>query len=288
MQLITINDDTYPQKLLSIHNPPPKLYIEGNEKLLNNTSVAIVCSRKFTKYGEKYTKEFASVLSANNICIVSGLALGIDSIAHQNSMRNIGKTIAVIGSGFNNIYPPENANLVKQILENDGCIISEYSPDMPIDMSNFPKRNRIIVGLSNGIFVVEAAQRSGSTLTGNLALKENKKVFCLPRNIEEIKGVGTNMLIQKGAKLVLNPNDILEDFGIEPLYFEYTESITTTPLFIPDEYKKIYNFLSSTPININALSKKTCLSINELTSKLTMMEIEGYIKSLPCNEYVRL
>ena len=107
-------------------------------------------------------------------------------------------------------------------------------------------------------------------------------------SLEEIKGVGTNMLIQKGAKLVLNPNDILEDFGIEPLYFEYTESITTTPLFIPDEYKKIYNFLSSTPININALSKKTCLSINELNSKLTMMEIEGYIKSLPCNEYVRL
>lgn len=288
MQLITINDDTYPPKLLSIHNPPPKLYVEGNEKLLNTISVAIVGSRKFTTYGEKYTNEFASVLSANNICIVSGLALGIDSIAHQNSMRNIGKTIAVIGSGFNNIYPSENADLVKQILENDGCIISEYSPDMPVDMSNFPKRNRIIVGLSNGVLVVEAAQRSGSTLTGNLALKENKKVFCLPRNIEEIKGIGTNMLIQKGAKLVLHPNDILKDLDIEPLNINYTESIPIASSFIPNEYKEIYNFLSNTPINVNTLSKKTTLSINELSSKLTMMEIEGYIKSLPCNEYVRL
>ncbi len=288
MQLITINDDTYPQKLLSIHNPPPQLYVEGNEKLLNNTSIAIVGSRKFTNYGEKYTKEFASVLSANNICIVSGLALGIDSIAHQNSMMNIGKTIAVIGSGFNNIYPPENANLVKQILENNGCVISEYSPEMPADMSNFPKRNRIIVGLSSGVLVTEAAQRSGSTLTGNLALKENKKVFCLPRNIEELKGIGTNMLIQKGAKLVLHPNDILKDLEIEPLNINYTESISIAPTFIPNEYKEIYNFLSNTPINVNTLSRKTTLSINELSSKLTMMEIEGYIKSLPCNEYVRL
>lgn len=288
MQLITINDNTYPQKLLSIHNPPQKLYVEGNEKLLNSTSIAIVGSRNFTKYGEKYAQEFANVLSKNNICIVSGLALGIDSIAHQNSMKNIGKTIAVIGSGFNNIYPPENANLVKQILENNGCIISEYPPDIPVDMSNFPKRNRIIVGLSNGILVVEAAQRSGSTLTGNLALKENKKVFCLPRNIDDIKGVGTNMLIQKGAKLVLNANDILKNLGIKPLNLKYTEPIITTSNLIPNEYKNIYNYLSSTPININTLSQKTALSINELNSKLTIMEIEGYIKSLPCNEYVRL
>lgn len=168
MKIIKTTDSKYPKRLLEIKNPPEKLYVEGNEELLNNDSLAIVGSRNCTEYGIKYAKEFASKISRNNITIISGLAIGIDAVAHEASKDNKGKTIAVLGSGLKNIYPKENKELFNQILENGGCVISEYGPDEKINMKNFPTRNRIISGMAMGVLVVEAGYRSGSTITGRL------------------------------------------------------------------------------------------------------------------------
>ena len=165
MKIIKITDIKYPKRLLEIKNPPKQLYVEGNEKLLNNDSLAIVGSRNCTSYGIKYAKEFASEISKNNITIVSGLAIGIDSVAHAFSKDSNGKTIAVMGCGLDKIFPKENKELFNQILENNGCIISEYPPNTEINTKNFPKRNRIISGISLGVLVIEAAYRSGSTIT---------------------------------------------------------------------------------------------------------------------------
>lgn len=312
MKIITKEDKDYPQRLLELKKPPEKLYVKGNEKLLNNKSLAIVGSRRCTEYGIKYTKIFANTIANHNITIVSGLALGIDAMAHEAAQNCTGNTIAVLGCGLNHIYPKENERLLNKILENNGCIISEYEPDEPIDMKNFPKRNKIVSGISNAIFVVEAGWRSGSTITGHLGLKQGKNVFCLPRDIETTNGIGTNELIQKGAKLVTSPQDILEEFGIhekvqkapmirpkkqvqalqnqikqiEQEYSHANTSLTTCLTNqaipeIPQEQLDIYKLLSYTPQNIQHLIKSSGLSMPRITQKLMMLELQGYIKSLP-------
>ena len=166
----------YPKNLKNISNSPDKLYVIGNEKLLNNRSIAIVGSRKCSEYGVKYAKKFAKEISKEGITVVSGLALGIDSVAHEFSKGEEGKTIAVVGCGLNHIYPEENKELFFSILKSDGCIVSEYEPDSEIDMKNFPKRNRIISGISDGVLVVEASYKSGSSITGRLGLQQNKRI----------------------------------------------------------------------------------------------------------------
>jgi DNA processing protein len=173
--------------------------------------VAIVGTRRMSKYGEKITRIFSSELSKNGICIVSGLAKGIDTIAHENSCNNEGKTIAVLGSGFNHIYPKENNSLYKKIVEDGGLVISEYSPETSPEAQNFPKRNRIISGLSFGTIVVEAPLRSGALITADLALEQGKEVYCVPGNIDSFRSAGTNLLIKQGAKPAISFKDVLED-----------------------------------------------------------------------------
>jgi len=295
MKVIDIHDKEYPRKLLKIKNPPQKLYIEGNEKLLNNKSLAIVGSRNCSEYGVKYTKEFAKAVADKNITIVSGLAIGIDGIAHDTAKDAKGNTIAVIGCGLNHIYPPENEELFKQILEKGGCVISEYEPNKEVDMSNFPKRNRIISGISDAILVIEARRKSGSTITGRLGLEEGKSVFCLPRDIGNTRGGGTNELIKRGAKLVTEARDILKEFGIENIKNnekenaeeEKTQEEIQEEIIIPKEYIEIYQLISYTPQNIQYFARRSGLKIAEVTQKLIMLELQGYIKSMPGNYYVR-
>ena len=253
---ITKEDKEYPEKLRQVDSPPQKLYVLGNTELLKNKAIAIVGTRKNTEYGARYTKRFASQLSNCGITIISGLALGIDTIAHQNSMKGLGRTIAVIGSGFEHIYPNENKKLFNQILQNDGCIISEYSPDTPVNMLNFPLRNRIIAGLSLGVLVTEARFRSGSSITARDAFAQNKPVFCLPNKLGETTGVGPNNLIKR------------KDFNISK---------------IEKQYRSIFKALQEEPININELARKTQKSIIEINQKITIMEIEGLIEVLPGN-----
>ena len=290
MKKIKIGDEDYPKKFLQLKKPPKTIWVEGDTSLLEKPALAIVGSRKNTPYGEKIAKLFATQISKQGIVIVSGLALGIDTIAHTYSKSSLGNTVAIVGSGPNQIYPEENIELAKEIIDGGGCLLSEYEPDEKVNMRNFPKRNRLICALSEGVFVVEADYRSGSKLTGNLGLKYGKKVFCVPRNIGELRGWGTNLLIQEGAKLVLSPGDILEEYGIKYDKKEELEQIyeKKKKTEIKPEYKELYNLITEDPIEINELAKKSNLDISELNQKITMMEIEGYIESLPGNEYKRV
>ena len=186
MEIIEIDLDNtkYPRRLLQIKSFPTKIYALGNTDLLNaRHTIGIVGSRKCSEYGIKVANEFSQKLSEKGICIISGMAAGIDGIAHNAAIEECGKTIAVLGGGFNHIYPPENEWLFHKIVEKGGCVISEYSPEIEADKSKFPIRNRIISGLSDAVLVVEALFKSGSTITARLAKQEGKKVYAIPNNI---------------------------------------------------------------------------------------------------------
>lgn len=271
---------------MQISNPPQKLYVLGNEKLLKKKSLAIVGSRHCTEYGYKQAEMFSREISKHDICIVSGMALGIDSSAHNGAKKEIGKTIAVLGSGFNNIFPKENEELFYEILKNGGCIISEYAPDVKKNSKYFPIRNRIISGLSEGALIVEAKEKSGSGITARIANQQNKKVYCIPSNIDSVNGIGTGRLIQKGAKLVLNPKDILIDFGINEICENNFKDETNVK--VDKKYMEVYKILSKLPININEICKKTKKDIGEINMTLTMLELEGVIKQVGANEFIKI
>ncbi len=212
IELIHIYDKYYPEKLKTIYDKPIVLYIKGNKSILNEFSLAIIGCRDHTKYGEIVAKNISYQISKNNIVTISGLARGIDSIAHKETLKAKGKTIAVIGSGVDNIYPEENKELAKEIIKNGGTIISEYVIGTKPQKMNFPARNRIISGMSNGVVVIEAKKKSGTMITVDFALEQGKEVFAVPGNILSKNSEGTNELIKQGAKLVTNVEDILEEF----------------------------------------------------------------------------
>lgn len=214
MQIEEINftSEKYPKQLREIYNPPKKIYAIGNIEILNNLGIAIVGSRKATEYGKKVALKLSQDLSKNKIVIVSGLAKGIDSYAHIGTLNSKnGKTIAVLGSGIKEIYPKENIELARKIVKNGGCIISEYLPNDKPNKMNFPERNRIISGLSKGIVIVEASEKSGALITADFALEQGREVFAVPGDIYSNTSIGTNKLIQQGAKLVTECEDILSE-----------------------------------------------------------------------------
>lgn len=279
MQILNKENEEYPRSLLQIENPPKQIYVEGDSGLLKKDSIAIVGTRKCSKYGKECTQKFATLLAKENITIVSGLALGIDTIAHYYSMKEIGKTIAVIGSGFNHIYPEENRYLAEQILQNEGCIVSEYPPEEPMDKAYFPKRNRIISGLAMGVLVVEGRYRSGSMITARYAIKQNKQVFCIPNKIDEPAGYIPNLLIQNGAYLAMKPQDILEFYSLLEKQI---------PKKLDNKYQEIYKVIGDFPISINEICKVTNKPLEEVTEAVCMLELEELIQNLPGNKYIRL
>lgn len=278
MKEIKREDTNYPNRLAQIQNPPEKLYVEGNETILNQDAIAIVGTRNCTRYGEKCTSKFARELSKKGICIVSGLARGIDTIAHINSMEEEGKTIAVLGSGFNNIYPEENQYLYQKIIANGGCIVTEYPPETPVDKARFPKRNRIISGLSMGVLVIEARYRSGTSITAKHAMSQHKEVFCIPHPLDTPTGYIPNLLISQGAQLVTSGSDILQYYNEEEKYQNQE---------VPQEYQEIYNLIGQLPISANSISKMLQIDIAKVTEGLFMLELNGFIKQLPGNVYIR-
>lgn len=270
----------------------------GNVELLQNSSIAIVGSRDASEYGKKFAAQFASSIARSNITIVSGMAVGIDSVAHKNSIDEVGKTIAVMGAGFNNIFPKENEGLFKEIIENGGLVISEYSPNTKPNLKSFPFRNRIIAGLSMAVLVVEAKFRSGSSVTARYAFEQNKQVFCLPHSLEDTNGVGTNNLLKAGAKLITKPEEIGEllkikianEKNINKKVVNLKKNIVSKVEEVEkieeleEDYKMIYKTLINRQMSVNALSNKLKLPISTLNGYLTIMEIKGYIESLPGNE----
>ena len=200
---------TYPDMLKKIPSAPKKIYAIGNISLLNEKSISIVGSRNSSEYGRKITKSITKDLVQSGIVIVSGMANGIDSVAHKTCLEYGGKTIAVLGSGFRHIFPKKNEELFHQIIENDGLVISEYPIDTPVQMKNFPKRNRIISGISDAVIVVEAGAKSGSLITANYAINQGKEVWAIPGNINLANSVGTNELIKDGANVLTKLGDII-------------------------------------------------------------------------------
>ena len=323
---IDVEDEIYPQRLLKIKNFPTEIYALGNIELLNSKSiVAIVGSRDCTDYGRKVTNEFARELSKNEICIISGMAVGIDEIAHNAAIKEKGKTIAVIGCGFNYIYPTENEWLFHKILDKGGCVISEYHPNTKPDNKKFPIRNRIISGISDAVLVVEAMHRSGSSITAKYAKLEGKPVFAVPNSIYASTGIGTNRLIQEGGILVTKPMQIIEGLNQENyneknlnegnvifntkkrtnkrnhiissidgnslngrIKEETKKEKVSIDKIMPKEYLQIYRIISEEAIHINEIVKKVNKPIQEIQSIITMMELEGYIKQAGTNYFKRI
>lgn len=208
IDIINIKDKEYPQILKNIYDPPISFYIKGNKEILNNNSIAIVGCREATEYGKKAAKYFAYNLSKKGINIVSGLAKGIDSYSHIGTFQNEGKTIAVIGNGLDMIYPSENVWIAKKIIETGGAIISEYPLGTKPEKMNFPARNRIISGISKGIIVVEAKEKSGTLITVDFALEQGRDVYVVPGNIKSVNSIGTNELIKQGAKMITTYDEV--------------------------------------------------------------------------------
>lgn len=288
-EIITINykENTYPKELLKLKSPPLNLYVEGNFELLNKEIIAIVGSRNCSEYGWKQAKKFSTALSQNGICIISGLAIGIDSISHISAMNNVGRTIAVLGARFNNIYPKENKELFNKILENNGCVISEYPPEEKVNTKNFQRRNEIISALAFGVLVIEAGYRSGSTITANLAFKQGKKVFSIPSNIDSKLGIGTNSLIQKGAKLVTNVKDILREINMNKCK-DIEQEWKYESKNVPIKYKNVYEIIGNMPIDINTICRRAELPIQDVSEQLTMLELNEYIRALPGDMFVKV
>ena len=269
MRTINLSDSIFPHNLKKIKNAPNKIYVEGNEELLNKKSLAIVGTRSPTEYGKKVAFNFAKELSNENICIISGLADGIDSYAHLGAKSGKGGTIAVLGCGFNHIYPEHNLKLYKDILEEGGCIISEYEPEEKCKSEYFSARNRIMSGLAMGVLIVEGRYRSGSSITARIAIEQNKEVFCIPSNIDSKTGYVPNEYIKNGAQLVTCKEDILEYFPKEK------EEMQLTP-----EYLEIYKYMSKIPITVDEIARLTDLSVASINERLMLMEIEGLIQNV--------
>ena len=208
VDIISIQDKEYPYILKQIYDSPISLYIKGNKDILNNKSIGIVGCREVSDYGKKAAKYFSYNLAKQNINIVSGLAKGVDSYAHIGTLSTGGKTIAVVGNGLDTVYPVENSYLLSKILENGGAIISEYPLGTKPEKMNFPERNRIISGISKGIIVIEAREKSGTLITVDFALEQGRDVYVVPGNINSINSIGTNELIKQGAKIVTTYKDI--------------------------------------------------------------------------------
>lgn len=287
MQIITINDEKYPDNLKNISKPPKQLYVLGNESILNEKSIAIIGSRVCTDEGKKLAEYFAKELSKKGICIISGMAKGIDTYAHLGALKTGGKTIAVLGAGFNHIFPKENKELFSEIIKNNGAVITEYSENVKPKSEGFVQRNRIVSGLSMGVLIIEAKHRSGTAITANFARSQGRKLFCIPHSLEQKEGIGTNRQIKKGAKLVTTPEEIIKELNIQTKKIIECKEKTIEIEDIPEEYMPIYKFISNNPINVDELCKKTKMEISKVNYIITMLELEGYIKQLPGKFFVR-
>ncbi|HEY4474693.1 MAG TPA: DNA-processing protein DprA [Candidatus Paceibacterota bacterium] len=284
----TIKDQSFPKLLSQIHDPPKQLYCRGNISLLNSSCFAIVGTRKLTSYGKETTQQIVRDLANNGFTIVSGLALGIDAVAHQTTLDCGGKTVAVLGGGVGdkNIGPRTNFHLAQDILKNDGLLISEYSDEEKIFASNFAVRDRIISGLSLGVLVIEADEKSGALITAKCALDQNRDVFAVPGSVLSPRSAGPNSLIQNGAKLVMNAYDIINEYHENLQLFSDKKKVDLTKN--PTE-KKIVNLLDEHGILfVDDIIRMSGIETSVISVSLSMLEIRGIIKHLGNGKYRKI
>ena len=281
---LTLTDRSYPPLLKEIYDAPVILYIQGNAEALKVNSLSVVGSRKYTIYGKRIVRELVKSCVNGGLSIVSGLALGIDGEAHRMALENNGVTVAVLGCGLDRIYPSSHQNLAYEIIEKSGAIVSEYSPGTPALQFNFPARNRIIAGLSLGTLVIEAGEKSGTLITAECALEYNREVFAVPGNINNDSSLGTNILIQKGAKLVLSAEDIFSELPIEAKrsHIRAKEMMPET-----EEEKIILEILKEEKL-VDAIVAESKMNIIALNGALTMMEMKGMVENVGGGRYRRI
>jgi len=280
-KIITIKDDDYPKRLKDIYDPPALLYVRGELRSEDELAIAIVGSRKTSPYGRWFTEKIGQDLARHGITVVSGMARGIDSVAHKGALQGGGRTIAVLGCGVDVIYPSENRNLFYQIIE-QGTVISEFPMGSRPEGGHFPRRNRIISGLSVGVVIVQASAKSGSLITAGYALEQGREVFAVPGNVGAEGSRGTNQLIKEGAKLVESTEDILEE--IYPQWKREKEATPPTEARAPDlsiEEKTLYGLLEETPLHIDAIIRETRLDPGKVSSLLLNLELKGLIDQWP-------
>lgn len=285
-KIISILDDCYPENLINIYNPPTVIYCRGEILNRDKNSVAVVGSRLGNSYGKLITNKIVEGLVDHGITIVSGMARGIDTFAHQNAIKTGGRTIAVLGSGLSQVYPPENINLYKKISEN-GAIISEFPVGTKPEAANFPKRNRIISGLSKGVLIIQASNKSGSLITADFALQQNREVFATPGNIGSKLSEGTNNLIKNGAKLVQSAEDIINEMCLENINIK---NIPEIQIDIQNNNLsrneiEILGLLENKPMCLDELMDMSSIRAPEIINLLLKMEIAGLIENLPGNLY---
>ena len=282
VKALTCHDPDYPSRLKEIYDYPPLLYVRGSLLPEDEWCLAVVGTRRATVYGRQVTEEIVADLARSKITIVSGLAKGIDSVAHHSALEAGGRSLAVFACGLDTIYPSENANLARSIIQ-QGALISEYPLGTRPRAENFPRRNRIMSGLSLGVLIIEAGETSGAMITARLALEQNREVFAVPGSILSPASIGTNHLIQEGAKLVRDYTDILEELNLMAVahQIEMKEVLPAS-----DTESLLLKQLRAEPTHIDEVCRSSGLPISTVSSTLAMMELKGLIKQVGTMNYV--
>ncbi len=293
--ILTLTDPAYPARLQTIADPPPILYYTGQLKEADQQSLAIVGARKGSHAGRAFTRQLSGDLAALGFTIVSGLARGIDADAHEGALAAKGRTVAVLGCGIDQIYPPEHLKL-RQRIEHQGAVLSEFPMGTSPQSFHFPQRNRVISGLSLGVIVTEATLKSGSLITARMASEQNREVFAVPGPVMHPLSHGPHRLIQQGAKLVEKPWDIVEEIlpMLEPTFRHHLETQHTTGEISPPaialgaEEQEVFKKISLEPVLLDALIAQGSYSSSEVLSILLSLEMKGLIKQIPGLQYVRI
>jgi DNA processing protein len=282
INVLTWEDEAYPQRLKEIDQPPPVLYLRGEYLPDDVFAVAIVGTRRVTPYGRQITEELSSFLAANGITVISGLARGVDALAHQTALKAGGRTIAVLGSGVDKIYPPEHRALAEQMLER-GAIVSDYAPGTPPDASNFPPRNRIISGLSLAVVVVEAGETSGALITAEFAAEQGREIFAVPGSILAPQSKGTNKLIQNGALPLLSVEDLMQALDLTRMG-EHKAARKIIPTDATEA--RLMDVLGEEPLHVDEIRSRADLPIEKVSAALALMELKGMVRQVGGMNYV--
>ncbi len=282
IRVMTWEDEDYPRRLKEIDQPPPVLYLRGSLAMEDEWSVAVVGTRKVSAYGRSVAEELAGFLGRNRVTVVSGLARGVDTLAHESALKAGGRTLAILGSGVDRIYPHENRALADRMVQN-GAVISDYPPGTPPDSVNFPPRNRIISGLSLATVVVEAGETSGALITARFATDQGRDVFAVPGGIHAPQSKGTNMLIQQGARPLLRMEELLECLNLE-LIAEHRVARNVLPA--DRNEAAILNAVCDEPRHVDEIQIQSGLPIDQVSATLTIMELKGMVRHVGGMNYV--
>jgi DNA processing protein len=282
IRVIIWDDDTYPRRLREIDQPPPVLYLRGSIDPEDDWAVAIVGTRRVTAYGRQVTADLAAFLAGNGITVVSGLARGVDAIAHEAALQAGGRTIAVLGSGVDRIYPPEHRKLADQIM-NQGAVCSDYAPGTAPESSNFPPRNRIISGLSQATVVIEAGETSGALITAKFAADQGREVLAVPGPINAAQSKGTNNLIQQGARPLLRIEEVLEVLNLQHIQ---TQQKARKVLPADETEAALLKVIGPQPLHVDDIQAQSGLSIEKVSATLTLLELKGIVRQVGGMNYV--